>query len=62
MTEVRFKVRFQDWHKGDKATLKKEVADRYINVLGVCAKVKPPVKRKRKAAPENKMADGAANK
>jgi hypothetical protein len=61
--EVEFKVRFMDWRKGDKATLKNDVADRYINVLGVCAKVKPPVKRKKStAAPENKMVKGAANK
>lgn len=61
MIGVRFKVRFQDWRKGDKATLKKEVADRYIS-MGVCAAVKPPVKRKRKTAPENKMVEGTVNK
>lgn len=59
MTEVRFGVRFMDWYKGDKAKLKKEVADRYIG-LGVCSAIKP--KAKRTAAPSNKAVQGAANK
>lgn len=60
--KVKFKVKFMDWDKGDTATLKNEDADRYISVLGVCEKVTPPGKRKAKAAPENKMVKGAANK
>lgn len=62
MIEVKFAVRFMDYKKGDTAKLKKDVADRYINVLKVCAKVKAPVKRKRTAAPENKMVKGTASK
>lgn len=61
MTVVKFGVRFMDWQKGDKAELKNRFADKYIK-MGVCQKVKPPVKRKRKTAPANKMVAGAANK
>lgn len=61
MTEVKFRVRFMDWYKGDKDKLKASVADKYVR-MGVCTKVKPPVKRKRKTAPDNKMVTGAANK
>ncbi len=61
MTEVRFKVRFMDWRKGDKDQLRNQLADKYI-AMGVCDKAKPPVRRKRRTAPANKMVAGAANK
>lgn len=61
MTEVRFRVRFMDWQKGDKAELNKRFADKYIG-MGVCDKVKPPVKRKRTKPPSNKMAAASNNK
>ena len=61
MVEVKFGVRFMDWRKDDKVELKNKFAEKYIN-MGVCQKVKPPVKRKRKTAPVNKMVAGAANK
>lgn len=61
-TEVKFGVRFMDWQKDEVATFKKERAEKYIR-LGVCAKVKPPAKKtKRASAPSNKMATGALNK
>jgi hypothetical protein len=61
MPEVTFKVRFMDWRPGDKVNLSKGFAQKYIK-LGVCDAVRPPAKRKRRAAPNNKMAAGAANK
>lgn len=61
-TEVKFGVRFMDWQKDEVATFKKERADKYIR-LGVCAEVKPPVKKKKRAsAPSNKMETGATTK
>ena len=61
-TEVKFGVRFMDWQKGDKVTLKKEQADKYIR-LGVCAKVRTPAKgQKQASAPSNKMKTGATTK
>ena len=63
MPEVKFKVKFLDWEKGDTAMLDKDVAERYIS-QGTCSLVKPPGPRKKKvdAAPHNKMVTGAANK
>jgi hypothetical protein len=59
MVEVKFGVKFLDWKKGEKANLSKRFADKYI-AMGACSAVKPKVKRK--AAPSNKMVQGAANK
>lgn len=60
--EVKFGVRFMDWQKGEKISFKKERAEKYIR-LGVCAKVRPPAKRKKRAsAQSNKMETGANNK
>jgi hypothetical protein len=61
MTEVRFKVKFMDWDKGDKAELSKAVAEKYMG-MGLCVPVKSPVKRKAKAAPSKKMVDVGDNK
>lgn len=61
MTEVRFKVRFMDWRKGDKVELKNRFADKYIG-MGVCAKAKPRVQRKNTKPPSNKQAAASNNK
>lgn len=61
-TEVKFGVRFMDWQKDEKVTLNKERAEKYIR-LGVCKKVSPLAKRKKRAsAPSNKMETGARDK
>ena len=64
--DVKFKVRFMDYHKGEKHTLNKSLAERYIG-LGVCDEVKSSAKRTSKktkaaTATENKMLTVAANK
>jgi hypothetical protein len=56
--KVRMKVKFMDWEKGDTPDLRKEVANRYIQ-MGVCSAVQT---RKRKAAPKDKMVTGVDNK
>lgn len=55
MTEVRFKTRFMDWQKDEKAKLPEKFVDRYL-AMGVCNKVKAPAKRKNTRPPSNKRA------
>lgn len=61
MPEVKFRVPFMDWKKGEKANLDKDFAQKYTR-MGLCDAVKPPVKRKRTAAPSNKRARSVNNK
>ena len=59
---VKFGVRFMDYKKGDTATLPKDVADRYTDKLGVCARVKPRPKKKAAGAPSDKKAAAPVDK
>lgn len=61
MQEVKFRVPFMDWKKGEKANLSKDFAQKYTK-MGLCDAVRPPVKQKRKTAPSNKRIAGAVNK
>lgn len=59
--EVRMKVKFLDWDKGEKATLPDARAKRYIS-MGACEPIRSPRKKQTKAAPRDKMVRGAVNK
>jgi len=57
--QVKFKVKFMDWNKGDKKEFTKKVADKYI-AFGVCDEVKPRTRQKKVDTAPNKMQPGAA--
>ena len=55
MTEVRFKVRFQDHHKGDKVKMAEEDVEKYVNHFCVAEVVKPRTRKKKVDTASNKM-------
>ncbi len=62
MTEVMFKVDFQEYEKGQKVELKQKHVKRYVDHFCVAEVVKPRAKKKQAAASSNKMVGAAANK
>ena len=55
MTEVRFKVRFQEYRKGDKVAMDKKGVAKYVDKFNVAEVVKPPKTKQTKAAPVDKQ-------